>query len=161
MHKGSSFTQSFKDFKQSTKFKATGILLLKFLITILCLFGTINVFSDEYHEFVGTHYLASYFDCDANALNDEESLEAVIKEACTLSGATVLGVIKHKFKPNGVTVLALLAESHASIHTYPDERACFVDFFTCGTSCDCKKFEEILWSYLKAEKICTQEIVRD
>jgi S-adenosylmethionine decarboxylase len=44
-----------------------------------------------------------------------------------------LKVVSRQFKPQGVTVLALLSESHASIHTYPEVGAAFVDVFTCGT----------------------------
>ena len=51
------------------------------------------------------------------------------------SGATLLNLEARRFTPHGVTVLALLAESHASLHSYPEAGALFFDAFTCGP-CD-------------------------
>ena len=47
-------------------------------------------------------------------------------------GATVLNLISNKFEPQGVTAIALLAESHLSIHTWPEAHYSAVDIFTCG-----------------------------
>jgi S-adenosylmethionine/arginine decarboxylase-like enzyme len=52
-----------------------------------------------------------------------------------------------------MTGLALLCESHASIHTYPEHNACFVDLFTCGENCDWEKFESVMVSFLEPLKI--------
>jgi len=52
--------------------------------------------------------------------------------ACHAAGATVLQHTHHKFEPQGVTVVVVLAESHASIHTYPELEKAYVDFMTCG-----------------------------
>jgi S-adenosylmethionine decarboxylase len=48
------------------------------------------------------------------------------------AGATLLNLITHRFEPQGVTGLALLAESHISIHTWPESGYAAVDVFTCG-----------------------------
>ena len=52
------------------------------------------------------------------------------------AGATLCEVMSHRFAPQGVTVLAMLAESHASVHTYPELGTVFVDVFTCGETAD-------------------------
>jgi len=51
----------------------------------------------------------------------------------------VCDVIHKKFEPQGVTVLAMLEESHASFHTYPEFGSLFMDMFTCGEKCDPEK----------------------
>ena len=57
-----------------------------------------------------------------------------MRRAAAATGATVLQVICQRFAPQGVTALALLAESHASLHTYPEAGLAFWDCFTCGAA---------------------------
>ena len=57
-----------------------------------------------------------------------------LREAAQIAGATVLSVHSHKFTHVGVTAFALLAESHISIHTWPELGYAAVDAFTCGES---------------------------
>lgn len=76
-----------------------------------------------------------------------------MNRAVKASGATVLNATAHVFPPNGLTAVYLLSESHASIHTYPEHRACFVDLFTCGDHCSADKFHEELQSYLKPDEV--------
>lgn len=68
-------------------------------------------------------------------LDSEEYLSDVLKEAIPKGNAHIRGVISEKFVPCGVSVVALLSESHASFHTYPEHGCLFLDVFTCG---DCK-----------------------
>jgi S-adenosylmethionine decarboxylase proenzyme len=62
--------------------------------------------------------------------------------------------------PKGVTLLALLAESHASIHTWPCERYCAIDLYTCGTKTETHKAAEFLKTKLKAQECEQKEIER-
>ncbi len=80
--------------------------------------------------------LATFYGCSANILDDEPLLHDLVRRAATATGATVLHTIVHHFEPHGVTALALLAESHASLHTYPERGVAFWDCFTCGDNCD-------------------------
>ena len=82
----------------------------------------------------GTHLIAELAGCDRESLNSEEFLGDKLREAAQIAGATVLGVHSHKFTPVGVTAFALLAESHISIHTWPELGYAAVDAFTCGQS---------------------------
>jgi len=82
------------------------------------------------------------------------------KSAVEASGATLLNYVKHTFPQGGVTLLLLLAESHASIHTYPEHGACFVDLFTCGRSCSGEEFSKVLQTYLKPKTVHSQVLVR-
>ncbi|GAA3864632.1 adenosylmethionine decarboxylase [Saccharothrix violaceirubra] len=83
--------------------------------------------------FAGQHVLAELEGVSPELLDDEKFLRHALGEALTQADATVLEVVSKQFDPQGVTVLALLSESHASIHTYPEVGKVFVDVFTCGT----------------------------
>ena len=81
---------------------------------------------------LGKHVLLDGYEADRLLLNDPIRLEKLLVESCQRAGASVLNIARHKFKPQGVTVLLMLAESHASIHTYPEHGAYCADVFTCG-----------------------------
>ena len=67
--------------------------------------------------------------CDYEKLNDESFLRCTLNNAAKLANATVLNLISNKFEPQGVTAIALLAESHMSIHTWPEAHYSAVDIF--------------------------------
>ena len=78
------------------------------------------------------HLLLELYRCDCEKLNDESFLRCALNRAAKLANATVLNLISNKFEPHGVTAIALLAESHISIHTWPESHYSAVDIFTCG-----------------------------
>ena len=78
------------------------------------------------------HLLLELYRCDCEKLNDESFLRCILNRAAKLANATVLNLISNKFEPQGVTAIALLAESHISIHTWPESKYSAVDIFTCG-----------------------------
>jgi len=78
------------------------------------------------------HFLLELYRCDYEKLNDESFLRCTLDKAAKLANATVLNLISNKFEPQGVTAVALLAESHLSIHTWPEANYSAVDIFTCG-----------------------------
>lgn len=79
----------------------------------------------------GTHLL---IDCwQASRLDDIAHIEATLREAVEISGATLLHIHLHHFTPNGgVSGVAVLAESHISIHTWPERDYAALDVFMCG-----------------------------
>jgi S-adenosylmethionine decarboxylase len=81
---------------------------------------------------VGKHCILELYGCESTRLNDEAFLRDTITTAAKRAGATLLNLITHRFEPQGVTGLALLAESHISIHTWPESGYAAVDVFTCG-----------------------------
>ena len=83
-------------------------------------------------DMVGKHCILELYDCDSSKLDDEVFLRSAITQAAERAGATLLNLITHQFQPQGVTGLALLAESHISIHTWPEAGYAAVDVFTCG-----------------------------
>lgn len=100
------------------------------------------------YQFFGRHLFASYYDCDDTALGDHKELVNHMMQAVQATGATLLRYVEHEFFPQGYAAVMLLAESHASIHTYPEHKACFVDIFTCGDM-EIELFDQRLQEYLK------------
>ena len=84
-------------------------------------------------DIVGKHCILELYGCDQSKLNDETFVRQSVISASQIAGATLLKLIIHTFDPQGVTCLALLAESHMSIHTWPESRYAAIDVFTCGT----------------------------
>jgi len=63
---------------------------------------------------------------------DPSIYENVIQKIAKAANVTILNISKYEFKPQGFTILALLAESHISFHTFPEKGIISFDFFTCG-----------------------------
>ena len=76
------------------------------------------------------------------------------------AGKCSLDAVEHVFSPRGYTAVLLLSESHASIHTYPEHGACFVDLFTCGTTCKAEAFDQVLRDYLQPLQITQRILLR-
>lgn len=85
---------------------------------------------------VGRHVLAELGGIAPDVLDDCARLRTDLADALTEAGAQVRQVVSERFEPQGVTVVAVLAESHASIHTWPEHGGMHVDVFTCGASAD-------------------------
>ena len=78
------------------------------------------------------HFLLELYRCDYEKLDDESFVRCTLNNAAKLANATVLNLMSNKFEPQGVTAIALLSESHLSIHTWPEVNYSAVDIFTCG-----------------------------
>ncbi len=94
----------------------------------------------------GTHLLIDHY--DGQHLNDAAQLEAILRAAAKTAGAAVLKTSFHPFPDRaGVTGFVLLAESHISIHTWPEHGFAAIDIFMCG-ACDphvaAKYLEQVL-----------------
>jgi S-adenosylmethionine decarboxylase len=86
--------------------------------------------------FAGQHVFAEFEGIDPLRLDDVAFLRGAMERSLHQAGATVCEIISKRFAPQGVTVLALLSESHASLHTYPELGSVFLDVFTCGNRAD-------------------------
>ena len=96
-------------------------------------------------DIVGKHCILELYDCDRLKLNDEAFVRTTITLATKVAGAQLLNLITHRFKPQGITGLALLAESHISIHTWPENGYAAIDVFTCGEHTMPEKACEAFW----------------
>jgi S-adenosylmethionine decarboxylase len=118
-----------------------------------------NVILSDY-DFVGRHFMASYVGCIPEALQDLHCLEDAMQRAVRASGATLLNTARHVFPAGGATLVMLLSESHASIHTYPEHDSCFVDLFTCGLDCRPEEFDAVLRAYLRPAQSSATTCIR-
>jgi S-adenosylmethionine decarboxylase len=108
----------------------------------------------------GRHLILDLYECDAEILDDYAQLQELLETALRMSNATILRIIGEKFKPQGVTLLALLAESHASIHTWPEIGYAAIDLYTCGDTTNTHKAAEFLRVKLKSETYNERELKR-
>ena len=104
----------------------------------------------------GKHLLLELYRCNYEKLNDESFLRCILNRAAKLAKATVLNLISNKFEPQGVTAIALLAESHISIHTWPESNYSAVDIFTCGQN----MMPELASQYLIESLIAEEHYLR-
>lgn len=82
-------------------------------------------------NFAGTHLILDLY--EAKNLNNLEMITQGLRDAAAAVGATVLDIQTHYFEPQGgVTGVAMLAESHVSIHTWPEYQYAAIDLFVCG-----------------------------
>ena len=106
------------------------------------------------------HILFDLEGCDADLLDDYRFVRNTLFHASILSNSKILKIDFHQFTPQGVTGFALLADSHISIHTWPENNVAKCDIFTCGEKCDPHKAVEYLGKAFKANKIETDAFDR-
>jgi S-adenosylmethionine decarboxylase len=81
---------------------------------------------------ISHHYLIELQNVDADILNDKDKIEKILLRSIEGSGATYINHYFHKFSPQGVSGVIVIAESHLSIHTWPERAYAALDVFTCG-----------------------------
>ena len=86
----------------------------------------------ENAENVGTHLIVDAWSCPTDLLDDLPFIEKTVVEAVSVGGGTLIDICVHKFSPHGVTANASLAESHISVHTWPELGYFAADLFFCG-----------------------------
>jgi S-adenosylmethionine decarboxylase len=111
-------------------------------------------------EGMGTHCFAEFYDCPAEVLNDESLITQAIRDAANAGFATLLHEVSHKFHPQGVTALGLIAESHIAIHTWPEHGYAAVDVFTCGNRANAEKACRFLADALQVGNLCLNKVHR-
>lgn len=85
----------------------------------------------DFKEF-GKHYLVEFIGCDPKRIRTVKEVKEPFLEAARLSGATMLGNQFHQFKPQGMSAMIFIAESHFSLHTWPEHGYAAFDVLTCG-----------------------------
>ena len=81
---------------------------------------------------LGTHLLVELRNCSSKLLNDLKKVEEILVAAAREANATVIESRFHKFSPFGISGVVVIAESHLTIHTWPEYGYAAVDVFTCG-----------------------------
>jgi S-adenosylmethionine decarboxylase len=83
-------------------------------------------------DYLGRHLLAEFYECSREILDDETRISAIMTTAVEISKATIIKPFFHKFSPQGVSGIIVIAESHLAIHTWPEHGYAAVDLFSCG-----------------------------
>ena len=109
---------------------------------------------------LGRHLLVELQDCNREALDDTDMIRDVMLKAAIDCGAVVLGSQFHHFNPQGVSGVVVIAESHISIHTWPEYGYAAVDVFTCGTAVNPQIAAGVLIEKLDAKNHSLKEIAR-
>ncbi len=106
-----------------------------------------NIIEKEENKklYLGSHLLCEYYECDAVKIDNIDIISEALINAAKMCGVTILEKSFHKFSPQGVSGVVVIAESHISIHTWPEYNYAAVDFFTCSKICD----TELIIDYLK------------
>ena len=111
-------------------------------------------------KILGRHLVAELAECQNNILNDLPRLEKVMKEAARKSGATVVKSTFHRYNPQGLSGIIVIAESHLSIHTWPEYGYAAIDCFTCGSAVDPWKALDHIKEALDSKSVSANEIKR-
>lgn len=101
---------------------------------------------------LGHHWIVDLHGCPASLLDDHDLMRDLLKETTERFGLTLLDLVSNRFEPQGVTAVGLLAESHMSIHTWPEHGYAAVDIFTCGSDLNLKAACEFIADALQAKE---------
>jgi S-adenosylmethionine decarboxylase len=104
--------------------------------------------------------LLELFDCDLDAINNLDTVKETLVEAAKRAQATIVDVVFHEFNPFGISGVVVIAESHLSIHTWPEYRYAAVDVFSCGDVLQPDVAANYLAEQFGAERMSVVEVQR-
>ncbi len=110
---------------------------------------------------LGEHHICDFSHCDRKLLLDSEHSHALFSQAVRASGLAVVDEGLYKFSPYGFTSFLLLAESHASLHAWPEYGYCAVDIFTCNLNLDVRPLIEELRRVFGAKNVEVHKVERE
>jgi len=109
---------------------------------------------------LGRHLLIELHQCDPEVLNDLSAIREAMLKAAVDCGAMVMGDSFHRFSPQGVSGVVVIAESHLSVHTWPEFGYAAADIFTCGTTVDPRIAADVLIEALGCQSPNLTEVQR-
>src|SRR4030067_3591962 len=109
---------------------------------------------------LGIHLLIELWSCNRQKIDNLDYLEKIMSQAAEVAGATVLKTAFQDFNPQGVSGVVVIAESHLTIHTWPEYGYAAVDVFTCGTKVDPRRAAGFLERELEAGNMHLRELQR-
>jgi S-adenosylmethionine decarboxylase proenzyme len=111
-------------------------------------------------EVLGRHLLLDLGGCEHELLANAETLDRLFCQAVREGGATVVSSHFHQFQPHGVSGVVVLAESHVTVHTWPESGFAAVDIFTCGTSFRPEAIEQAILEALRPGTCKRNDLIR-
>ena len=109
---------------------------------------------------LGKHVLLELKECNPQLLDNVDHVRQALLLAAENVGAHVVGETFHQFSPQGVTGILSIAESHISIHTWPEYGYAAADIFTCGSSFQPRDAADILIAQLESKDQDITEVQR-
>ena len=109
---------------------------------------------------LGRQILVEFYDCDREVLNDAVAIRDAMMEGTRRSGATIVTDTFHAFSPHGVSGVVVIAESHVTIHTWPEYGYAAVDVFTCGETINPWVIQQHLEEQFSSKKVSATELKR-
>ena len=110
---------------------------------------------------LGEHFIYDLSNCNHEILMDSEHAYSLFAQAVRESGLTVVDEGFYKFSPHGFTCFLLLAESHASLHAWPEYGYCAIDLFTCAIGKDMMPLIQRIKEALGADNFALRKIDRE
>ncbi len=110
-------------------------------------------------EHLGRHVIIELWGCN-DAINDADRVKSAMLDAVKAANATLLNIYVHTFSPQGVTGVAVLSESHLSIHTWPEHGYVAADVFTCGETTEPQAAAAVLHAAFAATHADIKELTR-
>jgi S-adenosylmethionine decarboxylase proenzyme len=80
---------------------------------------------------LGRHIIGDFYGCDRVLIDDASFVQKILLDVVGRSGATIINHTFHKFSPQGVTGVVVIAESHVAIHSWPEHGFLALDIFSC------------------------------
>lgn len=110
---------------------------------------------------LGEHYIVDLSNCNREILYDSGKLYSLFMRVVRKSGLTVVDEGFYKFSPHGFTCFLLLAESHASLHAWPEYGFCAIDLFSCALDKDLLPFIQRIKDALGADNYVLRKLDRE
>jgi len=111
---------------------------------------------------VGKHVYANLYDCDPQVIDDESKLVEIVKKTVEITNATLVKIFSWQLsgERGGVSVIALINESHVAIHTWRAYNYATIDIYTCGNHTNPEKGLDYIISELKPQKVIKHTVDR-
>jgi len=109
-------------------------------------------------KYAGIHLIVEFW--GGKIIEDSKEIERILIEATKKAENTPLKVTIHKFNPQGITGVILLAESHIALHSWPEINYLAIDIFTCGEKAFPYKALDYLKNQFRPKRVEIKEIIR-
>ena len=106
------------------------------------------------------HILFDLLESPSELLDNEDYIRLSLYNATKISNSKLVNLTVHKFKPQGITALAMLADSHISMHTCPEKNIAKCDIFTCNDKCLPELAVQYIGERFKAKQVTSETFDR-
>ncbi len=108
----------------------------------------------------GMHVIMELYGCPSEAIATVSSVKELVDTIIKESGVNRISEFYHQFRPHGVTGIVLLAESHISVHTWPEKGYVALDIYTCGSATKALKAAEVAVEVFRPKKVVRKDMMR-